>query len=469
MSPEQSVRKARPSALMRKNFSYFLAKRYLIPKGTFVIIINAISIVGVCLGVAIMIVVLSVMKGFENEFQRVLLGSEPHLVATNHNPEPPDPANPEWITVGSKLEELPNVIAQSPFVIGQVIVRFGRRSQVPLLTALQEDSYQLKELAAKKMLKEGDLDLAGREGEDGVFYETAIVSRSLAESFRARDAPGLQIGDVISIISPAGMDEVLAKIEEYDRLVEEEKQERMEALLDEIEGIALPKDVLITGIIDTPMYQQMVIPSLETGQELFDLEEFDEVHGLALYTKDPYKVAELKEVVRSTIPFTWDAFTWVDKNQARLNAIRMERSLISTLLFFIIIVAAFCIMNTIIVTTVQKRREIGVMKALGARANQIVKVFLYQGFIVGTIGTTAGIFLGLLILHFLEEIRRLLGKFGSDPFPEDIYGLSKLPVEIIPTSIIVIAISAVVTCTIAAIPPAWAVARLDAARALRAD
>ena len=205
------------------------------------------------------------------------------------------------------------------------------------------------------------------------------------------------------------------------------------------------------------------------GQQLFGYEENDEVHGLAVFVEDPYEIEQVKErMVNSALPMSWEALSWVDQNKSRLDAIRMERSMMSFILFIIVIVATFCVTVTIIVTTVQKRREIGVLKAIGARTEQIVRVFVHQGQIVGLCGVLSGVAIGLLVLYQLESIRSFIGMFGADPFPQSIYGLAKLPVEIIPSSIIGIAIGAMVACTIAALP-AWFVARLDPAKALRSD
>ena len=448
---------------MRKYFSYFLAKRYLIPKGTFVIIINAISIMGVCLGVAIMIVVLSVMKGFENEFQRSLLGFEPHMTAIDESGLDGDPDNPAHRIIGQMLEKVPNVVSQSPFVWGQVMVRYGDRYQVPFMKAILPTDQQLKELETKGMLQAGTLDLEPKLDEAGNFYERVIISRSLADSFRRADGQNLQVGDVITMYSPVDVENVLKEYDENQAEGDTSKRDTREVL----EEAMAPIEVVITAIVDSPMYQQFIIPSLRVGQDLVGFSDTGRVNGIAMFTTDPYKIDRVKEDALKALPISWRALSWVDTNKPRLDAIRMERSLISTLLFFIIVVAAFCIMNTIIVTTMQKRREIGVMKAIGAQTAQIVRVFVYQGLIVGLIGTLAGIGFGLLLVYNLESIRSVLSMLGTDPFPENIYGLSKLPVEIIPGSILVIAISAVVTCTLASIPPAWTVARMDAARALR--
>ena len=447
---------------MTKNFAYFLAKRYLIPKGLFMILINVLTIVGVSLGVAVMIVVLSVMKGFENEFQRTLLGFDPHLMALA-----PREGDSDYRQVGKALENVPGVVSQSPFVAGHVMVQVGNQVQTPIMKAILPTDQQLQELKDREMLEEGELDLETYVDEKST-YERVIVSRALADSFQAPDGGPLRKGDIITVLSPIMMTQVLEKIRDYQELPEDQRA-KADNFLDELEEAMVPQELMISAVVKSPMYQQFIIPSLMVGQQLFGLEETDQVHGLAVFVEDPYEIEQVKgRLVNTALPMNWDALSWFDQNKSRLDAIRMERSMMSFILFIIVIVATFCVTVTIIVTTVQKRREIGVLKAIGARTEQIVRVFVHQGQIVGLCGVLSGVAIGLLVLYQLESIRSFIGLFGADPFPQNIYGLAKLPVEIIPSSIIGIAIGAMVACTLAA-TPAWFVARMDPAKALRAD
>ncbi|MDB2346507.1 FtsX-like permease family protein [Verrucomicrobiales bacterium] len=453
---------------MTKNFSYFLAKRYLVPKGLFLIFINVLTILGICLGVAVMIVVLSVMKGFENEFQRTLLGFDPHLMLLDPEMTQSSADGKTFHEVGAGLKVVPGIVSQSPFVAGHVMIQLGDRVQNPIMKAILPDDPQLESLREQGMVVAGELDLEPRVDESGEFYERVIVSKSLADSFHKPDGTVLQIGDVITVLSPIMMERAMRDIREH---LDKPKEDRgdSESFLENMEEAMAPTELMVVAVVDSPMYQQFILPPLNVGQDLFGLE--DEVHGLAIFTEDPYLVEETKARIEGSglLPYGWSSMSWVDQNKPRLEAIRTERSLMSVILFIIVIVATFCVSVTIIVTTVQKRREIGVMKAIGAQTGQIVRVFVHQGQVVGLCGVLSGVALGLIVLFQLENIRSIIGKFGADPFPQHVYGLSKLPVEIIPSSILGIAIGAIIACTIAAIPPAWAVARLDPAKALRAD
>ena len=164
----------------------------------------------------------------------------------------------------------------------------------------------------------------------------------------------------------------------------------------------------------------------------------------------------------------WHSQTWMKKHQLFFEQIRNERAMMYFVLFFIVIVAAFSIMNTMITVTVQKRKEIGVMKALGAREKQIVWVFLAQGMVVGVIGTLVGLAAGNLVIEFREPLRQgLKAAFGMNIFPEGLYGVAEIPERRRLLDMGIICVGAFVLCTLAALVPAWFAARLDPAKALR--
>jgi len=160
----------------------------------------------------------------------------------------------------------------------------------------------------------------------------------------------------------------------------------------------------------------------------------------------------------------------MELNRQIFGAVDMERRMMFFLLFAIILVAAFCIMNTMITVTVQKRREIGLMKALGAQIQQIVWLFLGQGMIVGAVGTLIGIGSGLLLVHFRNPILDWLSdSFHLTIFPKDVYMLGELPAKVVPGDVVIISIGAFLICSVAALVPAYIAARLEPAVALRAD
>ncbi|MEM7385758.1 MAG: ABC transporter permease [Verrucomicrobiota bacterium] len=440
---------------MKKSFSLFLSLRYLKPKRTFVSIITLISIVGVMLGVAILVITLAVMTGFEREIKKTFLGFDPHIVLTEDKLRtemiPGDPVG--WDDILAGLEGRPRVVSSSPFVEGQVLTRSDDRSVAPFVRGISpNDVSQLAKLTGLLVENGGEMDLVSDLNGD-----KAVISRSVAQTLE------VQLGDKIDLYSPQNIDEVI------DAVKQAEDDPELKGRIGEMVGDMIsPVEVTVTGIIDSPMYNVVVIVDIYIAQQIFGLG--DEVSGIGLTIDEPYQPILIRDSILPFIPTNWVARTWTELHKTQFDAIRFERQLLSFLLFFIILVAAFCIMNTMITVTVQKRREMGIMKAMGASVWQIVTVFLYQGMLVGLVGTGVGLVFGLLVVKFRNELREFLGQaFGMEIFPEAVYGLSELPAQVVWSDVMVVSVGAFLLCTLAALPPAYFVARMDAARALRND
>lgn len=436
---------------MAKNFSLFLALRYLKPKRTFVSVITLISVFGVTLGVTILLLVISVMTGFEHEIKEKILGFEPHILVVG------DRALDFWPDLVARLREIPSVGECTPYVQGQVILEFdageGTRRLAPKIRAIEPDEGPQFE-RMKELVVEGEFDLSG---------DTAVVGLALAEGL------GIRQGDVITVYSPKNMDELLdaiGRVEERERAGEDTG-----AAIEELKSMILPIELEVSGIFDSGRYDfngEFIFVPLHIGQELYSLGPA--VHGLAVQTSDPYSAHETKSAILELGESGYETFTWMDINRPMFSAVDMERRMMFFLLFFIIIVAAFCIMNTMITVTVQKRREIGLLKALGAQIRQIVWVFLGQGMIVGFAGTVTGIIAGLILVRYRNAVLNwLAGTFNISIFPADVYLLNELPAIVVPNDVLIISIGAFVICSLAALVPAYAAARLDPARALRND
>ena len=455
---------------MSKNFSLFLALRYLKPKRTFVSIITLISVVGVTLGVAVLIVVISVMAGFEKKIKEVVLGFEPHIVvekqreaATTHEAE-----FGRWDRLQERLEAHELILEAKPYIEGRVLMQVekknGQRKRLaPIMRALEDgDSHQVRKI--RELMKPNEkFPLKGGEGELDLNGHNIVMSRAMARNL------GVGVGDTVDIVSPKQieyfMDDVVAVMED-ENLSKDERAER----LDEIGEVYKDQELTITGLFHSLRYEEFVIIPLLNGQMLYEFEFNNDIHGLAIHTADAYDAAKVDEVIRSGEFMTpnWKSQTWMDKHKLWFDQIRNERAMMYFVLFFIVIVAAFSIMNTMITVTVQKRKEIGVMKALGARESQIVWVFLAQGMVVGALGMLIGAAAGNLVIEFREPLRLTLGAvFGLEIFPEGLYGVPEIPASRNLLDMSIICVGAFVLCTLAALLPAWFAARLDPAKALR--
>ncbi|MAW10560.1 MAG: hypothetical protein CMO54_01780 [Verrucomicrobiales bacterium] len=449
---------------MIKNFSLFLALRYLKPKRTYVSIITLISIIGVALGVGVLIVVIAVMTGFEKRLEDLILGFEPHLRIEQFgliDSEDPNSDAARWDLLMEKVSKINGVKSVDPYVMGQVLLQFGNensRRQSALMMMGVDSSKNTLTGRIKEIVDQGDLDLS-YQAEEGKFG--CLVSLQFAER------NGIRLGEHIEAFSTADIEPIVTDLFEAadnNNLDDDALRDRVRELT---ESIKTPKDLIVTGIFDSVRYGEMILVPLEIGQDLYELGT--DVHGLSVELDDPF-IADIvnRESINEIIPTGWQSQTWIERNKQLFATIRNERGMMYFVLFFIILVAAFSTMNTMITVTVQKRHEIGVMKALGAKISQIVGVFIGQGLIVGFIGSISGLAAGSLVLYYRNAIRGILSKnLGVEIFPEEMYGVAEIPAQIIPSDITIICLGAFVLCTLAALPPAYMVARLDPAKALR--
>ena len=254
-----------------------------------------------------------------------------------------------------------------------------------------------------------------------------------------------------------------------EELEKARKEPGNEKTMQELQEMILPADLLVTGIFKSGRYvydSEFLLVPLHVGQELYGLG--DDLHGLSVKTDDPYLAPQVKEELLSILPPHLNVSTWMELNKQIFDAIAMERNVMFFLLLFIVIVAAFGIMNTLITVTVQKTREIGIMKALGATTSQIVWIFLAQGMIVGFFGNITGLGLGMALVRWRNEVKDFLARaLGIEVFPASVYQFSAIPAEVVPRDVAIICISAFVICSLAALIPAYSAARLDPVKALR--
>ena len=426
---------------MPKNFSLFLAMRYLKPKRTFLSIITLISILGVTLGIMVLILVISVMTGFEQELRRKVIGFDPHVVVTSGG------VLEDWENTAASVKKDPDVVAVAPFVLGPVIAQYQNRRLAPKIRGVDPEQ-ERGVVDITPFIIEGEYDLEG--------------SKTILGSELAREL-GVTVGETLTIFSPGNFQEILSEI---DRL---EKTGGKPEDIASLKQLILPTELEVTGIFESGRYlydSEFLIVPLHIGQELYNLGPA--AHGLAVKTKDPYLADKVRNDLNSRLDSPAYSMSWMDMNKQIFDAIRMERQVMFFILMFIILVAAFGIMNTLITVTVQKTREIGVMKALGARTNQIVGVFLAQGMVVGVFGTLIGLGLGISLTQYRNEANHFLSRaLGVEVFPASVYQFSEIPAEIVASDVAIICLSAFVICSVAALIPAWFAAKLDPVKALR--
>jgi len=234
-----------------------------------------------------------------------------------------------------------------------------------------------------------------------------------------------------------------------------------------LKTIVLPKEAEVSGVYLAS--QMAVTPDvfmpLPLAQSLAGLD--DGVQGIALRLKDAYRAEESAVYARRSLSPEWIVTTWGEQYQTFFALINQQRVMMYFALSFIVIVSAFSMMAVMFTVTIQKRREIGVMKALGAAPGQIVRVFLYQGMLLGVLGAILGIGLGRLVIHFRGAIQIVLRKFDFDPFSSSFTGFGVLPAHNNPVEQALFGLMAFILCSLAALVPAFFAARSDAAKSLR--
>ena len=431
-------------AAPRLPFGLFLGLRYLRPRRTFVSIITLISVTGVALGVALLIIVISVMTGYDRELHEKILGFEPHLTVIHEGGFVEN-----WQEVRKTMLATPGVLAAAPVMRGPVLVDSRGRRVSPEIIGVHPDLIgTILDLPALMAKGKGKFDLSG---------DNAVVGVDLARTL------GLGVGDKITVYSPKSLEAVANQL---DKL---KGQQATDEQLDEVRSLVVPTELTVTGIFDSgraPFDSQHFFVPLHVGQELYELDGL--VHGVSAKTTDPYHVERTKRALLDRLGSPLDARTWIDENAMLFNAIQVERMTMAVLLSVVVVVAAFCVMITLITVTVQKTREIGIMKAVGASEEQIVGVFLWQGIVVGTLGAVGGLGLGLGVLRALNPFKNWMQHtFGVEVFARQVYGFADLPYWTRWQDVALIGTGAFLLCLLAAWVPARQSARRDPVKSLR--
>lgn len=417
---------------------FFIALRYLKPRRSAVSVISLISVIGVMLGVAVMIVVLAVMTGFTDIMKEKLIQTQAHVhVSGRYYPIMDVDYVKKKLTEAGATHSAP--------VIAQVAMLQNYKNFTPklVLGVNAEDVRQVMDINSA-LRNGGRFDLAPGE---------AVIGSRLAAQQR------LDVGDRIILHSSTKLAEMI-KVKPGGGV--------------EIANpgkIMLPTELKITGIVSFGKYdfdRDVIFVNIDDAADLFNIPwgGATTVYG---WVRDPFDMN--KEMLKlSTLLHnsTFKLDTWQSRNAQLLGVLAVEKNMMFFLLIFIVLVAAFSIANTLITSVYQKTREIGVLKALGFQPRQVMNIFLLQGLLVGVIGSTAGIILGVTVIALRMNILHAVSAITGQPlFPPEMYYFNELPAHIVPMDVTVVAVSAIILCTAGAIVPALRAAKLDPARALR--
>jgi len=417
-------------------FELLLALRYLRPKRTFVSIITLISMLGVTLGVMVLIVVISVMSGFDKELRDKILGFSPHIRITHFD----NRSMSEYATLAHEISGIAVIKGVAPYVIGQVLIETQPSFGSPLEAAPYfrgvDPSIEGNVSILPESMVAGEFDLDGR---------SVLVGSDFARDLNIR------VGDRIAIYS----------VKDVRRIREARRKGEEVAVAAE--------DFTVRGIFNVGYYEfdaNWIVVSLENAQEFNDLDE--SVHGLMVMIQDPDNAGNVRKEIAAVIGPEYQISLWTEENSSLLNAILVEKNVMFIVLFFVMIVAAFGITSTQITFVVQKTREIGMLKAVGCTSGQISRLFLSQSAFVAVTGVLCGFGLGMLALHYRNEFLGFMNRhMGFELFPADIYGFNLLPALIVPHDILIICGSALVISILGGVIPAWKAGRLEPVEALR--
>ena len=397
-------------------FRYLLAKK----KEGFVNIISIFSFIGISLGVAILIIVMSVMNGFRSELTNKIIGFNAHIVLKPYD-QPIDfkkLKKKNLQTLSDKIlisNTSEGVIINKDYTKG-ILLRGYKRNDFKKLNIVSQNKFTgNKNLNSKHISIGKELSLILNVG----------------------------IGDKIILMSPFGVDTIIGSLPKQEAYI-------------------------IDSIFESGLYdfdQNVAFININDLENLFNLNKEERI--VEIFLKDHNKVDNLKNILLETFNNNF-IYTWKDLNKSLFSALKIERNVMFIILTLIIIVAAFNIISGLTILVKNKTKEIAILKSIGVMNVSIRKIFFLIGIIIGSAATITGILFGVLFSLYVEEIRLLLSEiFNISIFPEEIYFLSKMPSQINFFSILVIGITSIIITSLVSIYPAVKASRLDTIKALK--
>ena len=409
---------------MKLPVEYYIALKYLLAKRkqTFISIITIISVAGVTVGVMALIIVLSVMSGFEKELKDRILGATAHVHVTSlegsiENPFP----------LAGRIRQVQGVAGASPYVFTQMMISSGVASSGGVLRGVDVDSVG-EVTRLPRDIRLGSIEALRRKGAEGM--PGAILGRELAGNL------GVGVGDVVELLVPGGN---VTPLGTFPRVVR----------------------VRVGGIFESGMYEYdatFAYISLEEAGRLLGME--GRSTGIEVKVKDIYAAGDAAARIRSALGYPYWAKDWMQSNRNLFSALKLEKVVMFIILVLIVMVAAFNIISTLIMIVMEKTRDIAVLMTMGATRKTIRRVFALEGLLIGIAGTALGTVLGVLLCD-------LLRRYQFIRLPSDVYYISTLPVLLDPANILLVSGSSVLICFLATLYPAVQAARIEPAEAIR--
>lgn len=386
---------------------------------------------GVVAGVLVLIVVQSVMSGFEDELTKKVIGFQSHLTVAGQYPLP-DPAG-----LIRLIREEPGVVGATGSVLGPVLAETRSRISTPRIKGWDAAT-------AASVLPLPECLVAGSwsPGPDQL-----VVGSEWARANRA------ELGTEVNLLAPQQFKDVLSG----------------KGVAGAPKKIPLPRTFRVAGIFTTGMFEydsEYVITDLATAQELYAVP--NEVHGIAIKLANPAQAGQIAERLRVRLGGGIRVLSWMDHNQRLFAAVAVERRVMSFLLFFVMAVAALGLSGTLITVTVQRSKSIGILAAIGATPRQIATIFTMYGVVVGVLGAISGVVGAWLVLINRNGLSQWIGRLtGQELFPAEIYHFTGLPARYDLSVFLGVSMAGLALSVLAALVPAWVASQSEPAANLR--
>ena len=401
-----------------------IAFRYLKPKKKegFLKVISIFSFMGIALGVAILIIVMSVMGGFRTELVNKILGFNPHIIVKPYD-------NKIHESDISKLSELNTNITRTSFTFSGQAILINKENTTGILVR----SYKRDDIDKIDLISNGIIDGNLKEFKKN----TISIGKELAISLN------LIVGDEITLMSTSNLQTPFGNLPLQEKFT--------------------ISSVFSTGLAEFD--QNVIFMPFQNANSLFELSEMD--IDLEIFLKKPERVEQIKKDVQKIFSNQY-VYSWTDLNKSFFGALKVERNVMFIILTLIIIVAAFNIISGLTILVKNKTKEIAILRTLGISRNSIAKIFFLIGFSIGLLATITGVVIGILFSYYIEEIRILITTiFNIRLFPEEIYFLSQMPSEINLGYIFIISLFSLLITFFATIFPSISAAKLDPVKALK--